>query len=162
LLSAVGVDDFVTRLDQWDLDYLVVDETTFAVRPWNLLSSLVNYMLTHGVPSQTLIFLLTLPVIATILAFLKQVIGITTFGLYAPSVIALRFLALGWTVGVAFLLFIIITGYATRAFMRRWRLLYIPKVAIILSVVSLTLLLLLGIGAYFDLILTGDTIFILL
>ena len=162
LLTAENFDEFLMRLDQWDLDYLVVDKSSTAVRPWNLIGSLVNYMLTHGVATQTVILLLMLPLIATILAFLKQVIGITTFGLYTPSVIALSFLALGWPIGISFLLFILVTGYATRTIMKRWRLLYIPKVAIVLTVVSLTLLMLLGIGAYFGLTLSGDTIFVLL
>jgi hypothetical protein len=162
LLTAENVDQFLERLTQWDFDFQIVDESTAALRPWNVLSSLVNYMLTHGVSTRTAILLLILPLIATILAFLKQVIGVTTFGLYTPSVIALSFLALGWQIGVAFLLFILVTGYATRSLMRGWRLLYVPKVAIILTVVSLTLLLLLGLGAYFGLTLSGDTIFILL
>lgn len=162
LFNAENVDEFLNRLTQWDFNFLVVDESTTAIRPWNLLSSLVNYMLTHGVSSTTVILLLMLPVIATILTFLKQVIGVTTFGLYMPSVIALSFLALGWPVGISFLLFILVTGYATRSVMKRWRLLYIPKVAIILTVVSITLLILLGIGAFFGLTLSGESIFILL
>ncbi len=162
LISAEGIDVFLGTLQQRDIDFVVVDESTTGIRPWNLLSSLVNYMLTHGVSSQTVILLLMLPIIATILAFFKQVIGITTFGLYTPSIVALSFLALGWQIGLLFLLFILVTGYATRAFMRKWRLLYIPKVAIILTVVSLTVLLILGIGAYIGITLSGDTIFVLL
>ena len=162
LISASGIEVFQETLQQRDIDSITVDENSTSIRPWNLLSSLVNYMLTHGVSSQTVILLLMLPIIATILAFFKQVIGITTFGLYTPSIVALSFLALGWQIGLLFLLFILITGYATRAFMRRWRLLYIPKVAIILTVVSLTVLILLGIGAYVGITLSGDTIFVLL
>jgi len=162
LISATDTDSFLTDIEQRDIDYLVVDKSTTVTRPWNLLSSLVNFMLIHGVSSQIVILLLTLPIIAMILAFFKQVIGITTFGLYTPSVVALSFLALGWTLGLAFLLFILVTSYATRALLRRWRLLYIPKVAIMLTVVSITLLLLLGIGASFDITFGRDTIFILL
>jgi hypothetical protein len=162
LISSESIEQFVEELDKRDNDYLIVDASTAGIRPWNLLSSLVNYMLTHGVSSQTVILLLMLPVIAMILAFLKQVIGVTTFGLYTPSIVALSFLALGWPIGLVFLLFIITTGYATRAFMRRWRLLYIPKVAIVITVVSITLLMLLGLGALFNIILARDTIFVLL
>ncbi len=162
LMSAQNMEGFIEELTQRDIDHLIVDETTTGIRPWNLLSSLTNYMLTHGVSSQTLTLLLMLPIIATILAFFKQVIGITTFGLYTPSIVALSFLALGWKIGLLFLLFILIAGYATRQFMKRWRLLYIPKVAIILTIVSLTVLLLLGIGAYLGITLSGDTIFVLL
>ncbi|MBU0767340.1 hypothetical protein KKF55_06235 [Patescibacteria group bacterium] len=162
LISAIDTETFLTDIEQRDIDFIVVDESTTVTRPWNLLSSLVNFMLTHGVSSQIVILLLTLPIIAMILAFLKQVIGVTTFGLYTPSVVALSFLSLGWTLGLAFLLFILITSYATRALLRRWRLLYIPKVAIMLTVVSITLLLLLGIGASLDITFGRDTIFILL
>ncbi len=162
LMSAGGIEKFMEELHQRDIDFSVVDESTTGVRPWNLLSSLVNYMLTHAVSSQTVTLLLMLPLIATILAFFKQVIGITTFGLYTPSIVALSFLALGWKIGLLFLLFILFTGYATRQCMKRWRLLYIPKVAIIITVVSITVLLLLGIGASLGITLSGDTIFVLL
>ena len=46
--------------------------------------------------------------------------------------------------------------------MKRWRLLYIPKVAIILTVVSVTLLLLMGISAFYSITFSRETIFILL
>ncbi|MBU0458255.1 hypothetical protein KJ652_04510 [Patescibacteria group bacterium] len=162
LLAAENIESFLSDIEQRDIDLLIVDETSTYIRPWNLLSALVNYMLTHGISSQVVILLLTLPLIATIIAFFKQVIGITTFGLYTPSVVALSFLALGWQIGLAFLIFILITGYTTRTLLKRWRLLYIPKVAIILTVVSITLLLLLGIGAAFEFTFGRDTIFILL
>ncbi|TSC98320.1 MAG: Transglutaminase protein [Candidatus Peregrinibacteria bacterium Greene1014_49] len=162
IIAAENIDAALMELAQRDIDLVVVDETTAGIRPWNLLSSLVNFMLMHGVSSQTVMLLLMLPLIATILAFLKQVIGMTTFGLYAPSIVALSFLALGWKIGLLFLLAIVATGYATRSFMRRWRLLYIPKVAIIITVVSLTLLVLVAIAAAIDVTFARDTIFVLL
>ncbi|MDA1208834.1 MAG: hypothetical protein O2904_02260 [bacterium] len=162
LMSSKTLEGFISELQKRDNEYLIVDSSSAGLRPWNLLASLVNYMLINGVSSQTVILLLMLPVIAMILAFLKQVIGITTFGLYTPSIVALSFLALGWPIGLTFLLFILTTGYATRAFMRRWRMLYIPKVAIIITVVSITLLLLLGLGTLFNITFSRDTIFVLL
>ncbi len=162
LLTTGDIDSFATQIEQRDIDFLRIDASSAGIRPWNLLSSLVNAMLTRGVPSQTVILLLVLPVIAMILAFLKQVVGITTFGLYTPSIIALSFLALGWQLGVLFLLFIILTGYVTRAIMRRWRLLYIPKVALIITVVSITLMVLMGVSAFFGVTFSRETIFILL
>jgi hypothetical protein len=162
LLAASTPEEFIANIEQNDIGYEVVDANAVRVLPWNLLSSLVSYMLTSGVPSQTIILLLALPVIATILAFSKQVIGISTLGLYTPSVIALGFITLGWKIGVPIILFIIATGYLTRSLMRKWRLLYIPKVAITITVVSFTILLLLGIGATFNMTLSEDKIFILL
>ncbi len=153
---------FLTTAKARGIDHRVLDATTVTIRPWNVLSWLVNSMLIQGVSSQSIVLLLMLPVIATILAFLRQVVGVTTFGLFAPSIVALSFLALGVQVGLLFLVFIVATGYLTRAAMQRFRLLYIPKVAIILTAVSITLLILLSIGAAFRIILSPDSIFILL
>ena len=74
LFDTANIQEFVSELEQRDNDYLIVNASNAGIRPWNLLSSLVNYMLTHGVSSQTVILLLMLPVIAMILAFLKQVV----------------------------------------------------------------------------------------
>lgn len=162
LLATPNLQDFAAEVAQRDIDALVIDASTAGIRPWNVLSTLVNAMLTRGISSDAMLLVLALPIIATILAFLKQVVGITTFGLYTPSIVALSFLALGWPVGVLFLLCILAAGYAARAFMRRWRLLYIPKVAIILTVVSVAVLLLLGIATMLGMTISRDTIFILL
>lgn len=162
LLSGSTFDAFLQQIKQNDIGLKIVNKTTTALRPWNLLTGLVTFMITHGISSQIVILLLILPVIATILSFLKQVIGITTYGLYTPSVLALSFLALGWSVGLVFLLAILLTGSLTRSALQRWRLLYIPKVAILLTVVSFTLLLLLAVAAWQGITFGRDTIFILL
>ena len=162
LLSTPNLPAFVAELEQRDIDALTLDASSAGLRPWNVLSALVNAMLVRGVPSQTVILLLVLPVIATILAFLKQVVGITTFGLYTPSIIALSFLALGWQMGIVFLVAILLVGYGARRIMRGWRILYVPKVAIILTVVSVALLVLMSFGAMLGMTFTRETIFLLL
>lgn len=162
LLSTVSLEEFLVEFSRRDIEGLVLDRSTAVIRPWNLLSNLVNAMITRGVSSQTITLLLMLPVVATIIAFLKQVIGVTTLGLYTPAVIALSLVALGWHVGLLFLGFILIAGYLTRRIVDRFRLLYIPRIAIIMTVVSLTLLLVLALGAQFGVLLAPDTIFVLL
>lgn len=162
ILSVKNSPTLFAEIQERDIDVLLLDTSTVGLRPWNALSTLVNYMLTHGVSSETVILLLMLPVIATILTFLKQVIGITTFGLYTPSIIALSFMALGWRIGLLFFFLILSTSYLTRKFLHRWRLLYIPKVAIILTVVSFSLLILLALGTSFGITPSRGTIFILL
>jgi hypothetical protein len=162
LINAETVADFRNTLGTRDIGFQVLNASSLSLRPWNVLSILVNYLLSHGVSAQAVILLLILPIIATIFAFLKQIIGITSFGLYTPSIVALSFLALGWQIGLLFLLFILIMGYLTRSAMKRFRLLYIPKVAIILTVLSFTLLLLVAIGASAGVAFPRDTVFILL
>jgi hypothetical protein len=162
LVEVEDLTAFLTEIEKRDIDFHIVDSATFAIRPWNLLTTLVNYMVTRGVSSEMIILLLMLPVILTIVTFLKQVIGVTTFGLYTPSVITLSFVALGWKIGLALLCVILIAGYMMRALMSRYRILYIPKIAIILTVTSIVLLLVLAVAAGFGITLAPNTIFILL
>lgn len=162
LIEAKDTDAFLIALEKADIDSYTVDRATFAIRPWNILSTLVNFMVAHGVSSEMIILLLMLPIILMIITFLKQFVGITTFGLYTPAVITLSLIALGWKIALALLLIILIAGYATRAIMKPYRLLYIPKIAIILTVTSIVLLLVLAAAAAFGITLAPDTIFILL
>jgi len=162
LILSPSIEESLKTIRSRDIDSLALGSVQINVRPWDFLSFLVNFLLSHGVSAQAVTLILMLPIIATIFAFLKQVIGITTFGLYTPSIVALSFLALGWATGVLFLLFILIMGYLTRSAMKRWRLLYIPKVAIVLTVVSIMLLILVSVGTAAGLTFSRDTIFILL
>ncbi len=141
---------------------LLLDLSVVDIPAWYLLTHLVNAMLSLGVSTQTILLLLALPVIAMILAFLRQVVGVTTFGLFTPAIITLSFLVLGWMIGVLFLLFILMTGYASRTLLRRLPILYIPKLAIILGIGSITLLLLVAVGTSFGVLLSHDTVFVLL
>ncbi len=162
LLLSSDLSTFVSTAQARDLSISVVDDNTAPVPPWQVLSLLVNYMLLHGMSSQTVLLLLMLPVIATILSFLKQVIGVVTYGLFAPAIVALSFLALGWLPGLLFFLFIAAAGYLSRAAVTRMHILYIPKMAIIITLISLSLLLLLAGTLVFKLVLAPDTVFVLL
>lgn len=162
LLEAEDMEQFLTEIERRDIDFLVVNEDTFAVRPWNLLTTLVTFMITHGVSSEMVVLLLMLPFILTLVTFLKQVVGIETFGLYTPAVITLSLVALGWKLGLLLLLIILFAGYVMRALVARHHLLYIPKIAIILTAISVVLLLVLALAAALGVTLAPDTIFILL
>ena len=85
LWQAVDTVDFTNQLIQNEIGLQVVDRAAVRVLPWNLVSSLVNFMLVRGVASSTVLLLLILPIIATIIAFLKQVVGISTLGLYTSK-----------------------------------------------------------------------------
>jgi len=86
---------------------------------------------------------LLLPVIATVVAFMRQVVGVTTFGIYTPSIITLSFLVIGLYAGLLTLAIAIFIGAISRQLLKHVRMLYIPKMAIVMTVVSLALLVIL-------------------
>jgi hypothetical protein len=148
LITASSTDAFVEDLEGSISDYRIVNNKTRRVGFLNFISYLVNFMITKGIPSNTIVLLLMLPVIATIIALLKQLVGITTFGLYTPAIITLSFLALGLKFGLSILFIIILTGAVLRITLENVRLLHIPRVAIIFSISTLILLLMLAFGTY--------------
>jgi len=111
------------------------------------ISPLIKFFLTQGVPFETVILILMLPIIATLIAFLRQVVGIKAFGIYTPLIITFAFLATnGLKYGIAIFVAVLLAGLLMRFVLKPFRLLYLPRVAIMLSVVSLLILLLLVFG----------------
>jgi len=149
ILESAGAEDYLELLESREMQYVEVD-SKLQLRPWNVLSFLVNTMIDRGVPSNTIRLVLMLPVIVTVVAFMKQVVGLATLGVYTPSILALSFIALDLSYGLIILIAILTIGTLTRLFLRQYRLLYIPRMAILLTIVSLTILLLLFVGAFLD------------
>ncbi len=148
LTRSPSAEAFVADLETSISEYRIINAETRRVGIWNFISYLVNFMITQGIPSNTIVLLLMLPVIATIIAFLKQVIGITTFGLYTPAIITLSFLALGLKFGLTILVIILATGAILRKALERMRLLHIPRIAIVFTISTFILLLMLAFGTY--------------
>lgn len=149
LMESDTLDSFISILGERGINFKVVDKS-LGIGPFNFMSFLVNFMIDRGIPSNSIKLILMLPIIATVVAFMKQVVGVTTLGVYMPSILALSFIALDIKYGLFILLIILLIGTLFRLFLRRHRLLYIPRVAIILTTVSLTILGILLLGAYFD------------
>ncbi len=110
------------------------------------ISPIVNYFINQGVPLDTVVLLLMFPIIATMIAFFRQVIGIKAFGIYTPSIIIFAFLFTGIKYGVALFFSAIIVGMIARLVMKRFRLLYLPRVAVTLSIVAVAMLFMLAFG----------------
>jgi hypothetical protein len=114
---------------------------------------IITALLNEGVGMETVTLLLVLPVAATLIALFRQVIGIKAFGIYTPLIIAFAFLAFdpkGLKYGIVLFVAVISIGMATRYIMRRFRLLYLPRVAITLSVVALVILGALALGGHYQ------------
>ena len=104
-------------------------------------SPIIVFFLDQGVPFETVVLLLMLPIIATFIAFLRQVVGIKAFGIYTPLIITFAFLATnGLKYGIFIFLAVILSGMLMRFMLKPFRLLYLPRVAIMLSVVALAIL----------------------
>ncbi|HLC49764.1 MAG TPA: 7TM domain-containing protein [Candidatus Andersenbacteria bacterium] len=116
------------------------------IGPTNFMSFGINYLINKGVPINSISLILMLPVIATILSFSRQVIGMKAFGIVTPAMTTLSFLVMGLPYGLVIFFSILIAGTITRLAMRKLHLLYLPRMALVLTGVSLAILLVFGLG----------------
>ncbi len=86
------------------------------VGKWNGLNSLrhlVRVAVNRGVAANTIVLLLLLPLVATIVSVLHYVFGVTGYGIFTPTMVAITFLATGIFGGL--MLFAMILGISILA-----------------------------------------------
>jgi hypothetical protein len=111
------------------------------------ISPLINLFIHQGVPLETIHLVLVLPIIATLIVFLRQVLGIKAFGIYTPLLITFAFLATnGLRYGIAIFASVVLVGMLSRFLLKPLRILYLPRVAIMLSIVAVFMLIFLAFG----------------
>ena len=114
------------------------------------MSDIIQFIASQGVSIETIYLILALPFVATLIAAFRQLVGIKSFGIYTPLVLTFAFWAIGIKYGIAIFLVIFLTGTAVRYVLKNFRLLYMPRMAIVLTVISLAILALLTIGGYLN------------
>jgi hypothetical protein len=84
-----------------------------------------------------LMVILLLPLGGLVTAVVRTIIGLRTFGTFTPTLLALAFVFNDWRMGVLVLLAVIVLGFSSRAFLDRLKLLLVPRLGIILTLVVL-------------------------
>lgn len=111
------------------------------------MNQFISLALSSGIPLDTLILVLILPIIVTVIAFFRQVVGIKAFGIYTPAIITFAFLATNEIrYGITIFVTVIIVGTLMRLVLKPFRLLYLPRVAIMITIVGFSILALLIFG----------------
>ncbi len=110
-----------------------------------------------GVPIKTVALILIIPILVTVISFFRQVVGMKAFGIYMPALVTFAFLDIGsksesiWKglkYGIFLFILILVVGMLARMIMKKFRLLYLPRMAIIITLVSLSTLMFLILGGY--------------
>ncbi len=109
-------------------------------------------LINNGVIAQnTIIMIMMLPIIATIIGFVRHIIGLKSLGLYAPIILTFAYFQLavsipsekwidralyGFKIGIILTLVVFITSYIAHWLTKKIRLHYFPKIALILTAVA--------------------------
>ncbi|MEI9966448.1 MAG: 7TM domain-containing protein [Candidatus Moraniibacteriota bacterium] len=112
--------------------------------PW------INYLVMHGVPLQTVALLLMIPIVATLVGYFPSGRGYQGVrDLHPPLLSLLLSLAFdpnGLKYGIVIFVSIILVGMLSRYLLKHLRLLYLPRVALTITIVTLAILGILLIG----------------
>ncbi len=85
--------------------------------------------------------LLLMPLGALIVSFLRQVIGVKTFGTFMPVLVALAFRETGLGFGIIFFSTLIFVGLTLRSYLKNLQLLLVPRLSTVLTVVVMIIML---------------------
>jgi len=123
---------------KWELHPLVLNQSVYEDLSWwrHLVVAAWARGVRAQVPLQALTLILVLPVIAAIIVVVRTVIGIETFGTFAPVIVSLAFLTTGLRWGAAIFAVIVGVGAFVRALLRQVRLQLVARLAILIAVVA--------------------------
>jgi len=116
---------------------------TQKVKGWwvsNSLKLAMRKAVSDGVSPNTLVLLFLFPLVAALVAFSRQVVGVSGFGMIVPALLSVAFLSTGGLVGIVLLTFILLAATLGRVVIRKIKVPYLPKLAILIWLVSMAVL----------------------
>jgi len=112
----------------------------------------IQYAIKAGVPTNTIVLILLLPLLATIVVAFRYLVGLSGIGLLVPIALSITLLATDVTPGFIMLAAIIVASLISRFFLKRFPIMQMPKVALSMLMVSIFLLVALTISSIYGII----------
>lgn len=111
--------------------------------PTNPLKYAIRASITAGVPANTIVLLLLLPLVASIIAGARHLIGLRGFGIFLPAAMSVAFVATGPVLGIILFVIIVMASTFIRLLLRglKIKLQYLPRMALMLLFVVFSVLL---------------------
>ncbi len=124
------------------LEKLLEEQKLGSVWPSNPIKYAIRAAVDAGVPTNTVVLLLLLPVVAAVIAATRHLVGLKGFGIFLPAALSVVFISTGPVVGIGLFLIIVFISIAARMLLRATniKLQYLPRMALILWFVVLAVL----------------------
>lgn len=103
-----------------------------------ILSNFISKLINEWISLNAIYMILCLPFIAFIVVFFRQVIWLSSFWVYIPTITALSFFILWIKLWLIIILFVVFLSYLIRNIINKIELPFVPQVALMLSLISLS------------------------
>ena len=97
----------------------------------------------RGVSAETIVLLLLVPLTATLVAISRNMVGLNGFGIFVPLLVSVAFVYTGILAGTLLFLVIVLATALARVVVRKLKLPYMPRMAMLVWVATMGVLLLL-------------------
>lgn len=131
--------EIIQTLEGRAIEYKVVDQRSERSK-FFVLSTILTGFIAQGIPPNAIYLILAFPFAAFFIAFARQFLGLSTFGVYTPLMLVISFLVLGVTLALIILFVVIASSYIVRKVFSKIELLYIPRISLMFSFISLSFL----------------------
>lgn len=101
---------------------------------------------------------LLMPLGALVTAVFRTIVGIRTFGTFTPSLLALAFVYNDWQTGLIVFAVVLIVGFGSRSLLDRLRLLVVPRLSVILTLVVLCMVFAVSLWDYLGLATSAQSV----
>lgn len=111
----------------------------YQVGNWNGFNSfrwMIKMAIDRGVSTNTIVLLLLLPLIATLVSFLHYVVGLSGYGIFMPTMIAVAFLSTGFFGGLLLFALILAISLLGNMILKKFKIHFWPARAINLMFIS--------------------------
>ncbi len=115
----------------------VLDANPVGELSWkNFLRYAITQAANNGVPINTIVLILLFPLVVAIVAAARHLIGVRGAGILTPALLSVAFLATGIWAGAALFVIILLVTVVGRTVLKSLKLQYLPRVSLLLWVVS--------------------------
>lgn len=116
------------------LEQVLRDQNIGSAFPFNPVKHSIRATVDAGVPPNTIVLLLLLPLVIAIIAAARHIIGLRGFGIFLPASLAIVFVATGPVIGIFLFMIIVLFSTLARLILRKLKikLQYLPRMALIL------------------------------
>lgn len=124
------------------LEKLLDEQKLGPVWPLNPIKYAIRSAVDYGVPPNTIVLLLLIPLVASIIAGARHLLGLRGFGIFLPASLSVVFVAIGPILGILLFVIIVLSSTLVRLIMRKSKvkLQYLPRMAIMITFVVLSVL----------------------
>lgn len=107
---------------------------------YNFLQYGIARAVDKGVSTETIVLVLLFPLVASLIAAGRHLLGLQGFGVFVPAMLAVAFVATGIKVGLILFAVIYLTANLARKITQKLKLQYLPRMALLMWFITLGML----------------------